>query len=303
MSSLRELDAAKLLKRADLPKIRLEQIHAEPGFNPAETDEDYSRRVEGLVNHLSQSGTLPPIEVRPRDEGGMWIVDGHARVDAYRRAVQAGVPLQDPKDGQVYILATVFQGNDADRNLRLITSAEGRTLTPLQQSEVMKRLRNFGWTASEIARKTNRSAEYVGQLLALGDADSSIKELVTSGQVSALVAAKAVRKHKGQAKAVLEGQLETAKAKGKTRVTATTAAAAPVKASATAPAQAQAEAKPGVFTDTQRLDFMLYNRAIVVRSSTGFSACTVGTGTEKHYSVATPIEALDAFMVELGVAA
>lgn len=226
MSSLRELRAANLLMRADLPKIRLDQIYAEPGFNPAETDDDYARRVDGIVNHLREGGTVPPVEVRPRDEGGMWIVDGHARIDAYRRATLAGVPLQDSKDGHVYVLATIFQGSDADRTLRLITSAEGRTLTPLQQSEVMKRLRGYGWSPSEIARKTGRSAEYISQLLALGDADSDIKTLVTTGQVSALVAAKAVRKHKGQAKAVLKEQLETVKAKGKSKVTATTVAAA-----------------------------------------------------------------------------
>lgn len=248
MSSLRELRAANLLMRADLPKIRLDQIHAEPGFNPAETDADYALRVDGIVNHLREGGNVPPIEVRPRDEGGMWIVDGHARVDAYRRAQAAGVPLQD-KDGHVYVLATIFQGSDADRTLRLITSAEGRTLSPLQQSEVMKRLRGYGWSPSEIARRTGRSAEYISQLLALGDADSDIKALVTTGQVSALVAAKAVRKHKGQAKAVLEGQLETVKAKGKSKVTANTA--------------------EGGFTDTQRLDFVISEGVRVYKNSDG----------------------------------
>lgn len=257
MSSLRELRAAKLLMRAELPRLRLDQIHTEPGFNPAETEADYAQRVDGIVNHLRLGGSVPPIEVRPHDEGGMWIVDGHARVDAYRRAQAAGVPLHD-EDGHVYVLATIFQGSDADRTLRLITSAEGRTLSPLQQSEVMKRLRGYGWSPSEIARKTGRSAEYISQLLALGDADSDIKALVTTGQVSALVAAKAVRKHKGQAKAVLEGQLETAKAKGKSKVTATVAAAAP------APEPAS-DREPG-FSDTQMLDFMILQCVTVVRS-------------------------------------
>lgn len=289
MSSLRELRAANLLMRADLPKIRLDQIHAEPGFNPAETDDDYARRVEGIVNHLREGGTVPPIEVRPRDEGGMWIVDGHARIDAYRRAQLAGVPLQDPKDGYVYVLATIFQGSDADRTLRLITSAEGRTLSPLQQSEVMKRLRGYGWSPSEIARKTGRSAEYISQLLALGDADSSIKDLVTSGQVSALVAAKAVRKHKGQAQAVLEGQLETARAKGKSKVTATVAAA-PVTASA--PTQT-----PG-FTDTQRLDFMIKATATVLKVDGGYAVRMPGDDERERFD--TGRQALDAFMLDAG---
>ena len=137
--------------------------------------------------------------MRDRAEGGKFVVDGHARREAYARAVARGVPVHDPKDGRVYVLTIPFVGNDADRHLRIITSAEGRTLSPLQTATILKRLRAFGWGLDDIAKRINRSPERVRQLLELGDANSDVQAMVKSGEVSATVATAAARKHGEQA--------------------------------------------------------------------------------------------------------
>lgn len=250
MASNRQMLDQGLAKRADLVKILIEHIHVEEDFNAPETAEEFEVRVLGVVAHLKAGGKLPPIEVRDRPEGGVFIVDGHARLEGTRRAAAEGIPVHDPKDGRVYLLTMLFAGNDADRSLRIITSAEGRTLKPLQIAAILKRLRNFGWSPQDIGRRINLSAERVRQLLALGDSNSDVQQLVQSGEVPAQMAIEAQRKYKEAAGPVLKTQLAIAKASGKTRLTP--AAVAPKKVKAN-----------DLDIERQRLDFLVKNFAIV----------------------------------------
>lgn len=257
MASNRKMLDQGVAKRADLVKILIEQIHVEEGFNAPETKEEFEDRVEGIVAHLKAGGKLPAIEVRDRPEGGVFVVDGHARLEGMRRAAARGMPVHDPKDGLFYLLTMSFVGNDADRALRIITSAEGRTLTPLQTAAVLKRLRNFGWSPEDIGQRINRSAERVRQLLALGDANSDVQQMVSAGKVSATLAAKTARKHGEQAGAVLEQQLESATAQGKTRVTPATVAGPKPKTNE-------------LRKDSERLDFLIKNLAVVHHGDGGY---------------------------------
>lgn len=250
MASNRQMLAEGHAKRADLVKILIEHIHVEDSFNAPESSEDFEARVEGIVAHLAAGGKLPPVEVRDRRDGGVFLVDGHARLEGTRRAAESGIPVHDPKDGLVYLLTTAFVGNDADRSLRIITSATGRTLSPLQTAAILKRLRNFGWSPKEIGGRVNLSAERVRQLLALGDSNSDVQSLVQSGEVPAAVAIKAQRKHKDAAGSVLTAQLADAKACGKKRLTTAAVDGKKVKASE-------------LETERQRLDFLVKNFAIV----------------------------------------
>ncbi len=251
MASNRQLLETGSARRADLVKIWIDEIHVEPDFNAPESPEEFAARVEGIAQHLANGGKFPPLEVRDRAEGGVWVVDGHARRAGTYLAMERGVPLQDPKDGRVYLLTIPFVGNDADRTLRVITSAEGRTLSPLQMAAMLKRLRNFDWPVDEIAKRINRSPERVSQLLALGDANHDVQQLVKSGEVSANVAIKAARKHGEGAGKVLADQLTTAKAAGKKRLTTATAEPKKVKASE-------------LDEERARLDWLVAVRAIVL---------------------------------------
>lgn len=220
MSSVRELLAAGHAKRADLTKILASHIHIEPGFNLPETKEEFEARVEAMVSHLAQGGMLPPIEVRPRDKGGVFVVDGHARFEANKRALKRGLPIGDPKDGQLYLLTIPFTGNDADRVVRLVTSTEGRTATPLQLADAYKRLVAFNWTVEQIAHKVSKSAEHVRNMLKLATASSDVQQMVATGKVAASEAVKVVKKHGDEAGKVLSAAVKTAAKSGKKKATA-----------------------------------------------------------------------------------
>lgn len=246
-NSIRKMLESKEAKRADAVQVRYESIHIEPGFNLRQSGEELDESIEALTQHIVGGGKYPPLEVRIRDEGGVWVVDGHRRHAAIGCALERGAPLRNPKDQQVWIHVVYFEGNDADRTARIITSAANKPLTQIEVAEGYKRLRGFGWSAADIAAKVSKTAEHVQQLLALGNANSDVRNLVVSGKVSASHAAKVARKHGEKAGSVLHEELQVAQAKGKSRITPATAA-------------------PKI-SDSTRLDYLISTAAIVRQGS------------------------------------
>lgn len=205
-------------KRADAVKLRIEDIHEEPGFNLRREGEDLDASVDALADYIIGGGIVPDLEVRPRADGGVWIVDGHRRRRAYLRAEEKGGSIRDAK-GELWIGVKAFTGNDADRVARIITSAEGRALSLLEVADGYKRLTAFGWSPQQIADKVCKTRQHVDQALILANANSDVQGLVQAGSVSATSAIDAVRKHGDKAGGVLGGAVQVAKAAGKAKAT------------------------------------------------------------------------------------
>lgn len=217
MTTFKQKILAKEIKRADAMKVRLQDLHVEHGFNLRVEGEDLEASIDALSAHIADGGQYPALEVRPRFDGGVYIVDGHRRHRAIWKAVHAGAPLAD-KDGEVWVPIVAFEGNDADRVARIITSAEGRALSPLEVATGYARLRSFGWDNARIAQKVGKTPQHVAQLLTLADANSDVQQMVATGGVSAAVAVQVVREHGDDAGKVLAD----AATNGKGKVTAGT---------------------------------------------------------------------------------
>ncbi len=221
MTSFKQKIAEKEIKRADAMKVRFQDLHEEPGFNLRIEDVDFQVSIDALAAHIAEGGQYPALEVRPRAEGGVFIVDGHRRKRAIGIAIERGAPLAD-KDGEVWVPIVAFEGNDADRVARIITSAEGRSLSPLEVAKGYARLRSFGWDNTRIAQKVGKTPQHVAQSLTLADANSDVHKMVADGGVSAAVAVNMVRKHGDDAGKVLADAADQARAQGKGKVTAGT---------------------------------------------------------------------------------
>lgn len=217
------------IKRADAMKVRYEDLHIEPGFNlrddieslTGEAREQAEADEESLFKHIMAGGQYPALEVRPREDGGVWLVDGHRRRRNIGRAIEAGAPMAD-KDGVVWVRVEAFSGNDADRTMRVLSSASSRQLSPLETARGYKTLAAFGWTPEHIAEARNKTRTHVDGLLILANANSDVQQMVRAGTVSAAVAVEAVRKHGEAAGAILAGEFDKARAQGKRKVTAGT---------------------------------------------------------------------------------
>lgn len=228
MKSFKQMIADKDIKRADAMKVRLEDIHEEPGFNLRDKEAvdldgvTFQESIDALAEFIAAGGTYPPLEVRPRAEGGVWAVDGHRRRLALNQLDAEGRLPRDPKDGEAWISIVPFTGNDAERVARIFTSQQNRKLGDLEKAEGCKRLAAFGWGPDQIGKAVGLTRQRVDQLLILASANSDVQQMVKAGEVSGTVATELVREHGEKAGAILAGELEKAKAAGKAKVTAGT---------------------------------------------------------------------------------
>lgn len=229
MTTFKRMIGDKTIKRADAMKIRLEDIHEEPGFNLRDetaVDADgisFEDSIQALADYIGAGGTYPALEVRPRDEGGVWVVDGPRRRRALLLLDAAGqlprVPARDGGQPEAWISIVPFEGNDADRTLRVLTSVENRRLAPLELARGYRRLARFGWTVAQIADGVHKSRTHVEQMLMLANANSDVQQAVSSGQVAATVAVGLVREHGEQAGQAIAQAAERAQAEGRSKVT------------------------------------------------------------------------------------
>lgn len=203
-------------KRADAMKFRIEDIHEEAGFNLREEGPDLEASIDALAAHIAAGGLVPALEVRPRPEGGVYVVDGHRR----RRAFLKVADQVRDGNGELWLPVVAFAGNDADRIARVITSAEGRALSLLEVGRGYKRLVALNWTPQQIADKVGKTRQHVDGALILANANSDVQALVAAGEVSATTAIDVVRKYGEGAGGVLGGAVSDAKAKGKGKATA-----------------------------------------------------------------------------------
>jgi ParB/RepB/Spo0J family partition protein len=209
MTTFKQMIQSGGIKRADAMKVLLDDIHEEPGFNLRIEGDELAASVETLAEYIAEGGQLPPLEVRPREAGGVWIVDGHRRTRAYKLARERGAPIE-------WVSIIAFTGNDVDRVARIMTSAEGRSLAPLETAMGYKRLASFGLSPDDIGKRVSKTRPHVEALLLLANANRDVQDLVTSGVVAASTAIDMVRKHGEEAGATI-----TAKANGRTKLSST----------------------------------------------------------------------------------
>ncbi|RZV01042.1 UNVERIFIED_ORG: ParB/RepB/Spo0J family partition protein [Serratia quinivorans] len=212
-NSFKQMKNNGTLKRTDSGMfIRLNDIHVQDGFNKRVDDERTQAADDDLFNHLSHGKPVPPLEVRPRDEGGVWIVEGHRRHRAYSRCRDAGKPVE-------WIAILPFTGSDVERIARIMNSNSQLALTPYEQSQVVKELAGFNLSPDEIAALVGKSRGTVDKLLTLTQANHDVQALVREGSVAVDAAVDRVKEHGEAAGKVLADDVEKAKKAGKKKVT------------------------------------------------------------------------------------
>ncbi|WP_368301806.1 chromosome partitioning protein ParB [Kluyvera sichuanensis] len=213
-NSFKLMTRSGVIKRTDTGMfISLDDIHVRDGFNKREDDGRTRQADDDLFNYLMNGGSVPPLEVIARDEGGVWVVEGHRRRRCYARCRDAGKPVD-----RIHIMP--FSGNDVQRLARIMTSNNQLPLSAIEQAAVIQELHNaFNQSASEIAKLVNKSVPTVEKLLALSMANHDVQQVVKAGEVSVEVAVERVKEHGERAGEVLAQDKAKAAAAGKKKVT------------------------------------------------------------------------------------
>lgn len=212
-NSFKQMTRDGTIKRTDTGMfISLDDIHVREGFNIREDDERTRLANDDLFDYLMNGGVVPPIEVVPRDEGGVYIVEGHRRHQAYQRCRDAGKPVN-----RIHIMP--FYGNDLKQKARIFTSASQLSLSPIDQINGIRDFAPFNLTPAEIAKEIHKSVAWVEKLIALSNANHDVQKAVKAGEVSVDVAIDRVKEFGEKAGEVLQKDKASAAAKGKKKVT------------------------------------------------------------------------------------
>lgn len=190
---------AGVIKRTDSGmQIRLKDIHDRlradgTCWNRRDMQSEKTQtNIAAIVTHLGKGGQVPPIEVKPRNGGGVEKVDGYCRTEAFRIMDASG-------EGDVWVSIVPFKGDDLDALARIETSNHDSKLTPIEQRDlyvsIREELKAMGekGTLAQIADRVGCSRQYVDQILKLEGLDDEGKALVESGKAKVADAIKSVR--------------------------------------------------------------------------------------------------------------
>lgn len=247
--ALKEIGA----KRANVFDLDLDQIEVLPDFNPRVSGtKDYEGHIAALTDSILANGFLPgkPLTVYPAQEEVensdekitvFYIVDGHSRFEAAKRAVAKGADIKT-------LPVSIMPRTDAASPLAdlavmtVVNNNSTRPLSPVELAIVVKRLVGYEVAKTDIAKRLGITARYVDDLLVLHDAPASVQEAVRSGKVSATLAIAELRQGGDKAATRIQAAVEKAAATGKAKVTPKQMPkAAPTKAAGKATAKAKVE--------------------------------------------------------------
>lgn len=209
-SSLKVLAEAKAEGVQKSTQFRVDPriIEIEDGFNARPIDQEH---VAAMKTSMLAGSVLPPLFVRV-DNDRIIMVDGHHRLTAILALIDEGHDFKRVDCMQ-------FRGNDADRIAHMLTSSQGKNLTPLQMGLQYRKLSALGWNEGEIGDKVGKTRQHVHDMVLLAESNSDVQGMVARGEVAAHIAVAALRKHGSEAGNVLAGHLCTATAAGKKKVT------------------------------------------------------------------------------------
>ncbi len=212
--------ATEGMKSRDLWQVPYEDLYIIPGYNVRERTPEYLAHLEWLTDQMVENGydqTQPMtgfvMKVEGRDRVG--VLAGHSRHEAIGRARERGRDIKF-----VPVVTTPRGTSNEDLIVHLVTSNQGKPLTPYEVGTVCKRLIAEGLELSMIAKRLGISGTYVSDLLGLHEAPADVREMVRSGKISATLAIETLKQHGGEASKVLGEAAEVAAAQGKTRVSA-----------------------------------------------------------------------------------
>lgn len=163
-------------------------ILVERGFNVRADMGD----LEPLAADIAAHGVLVPIQIRRREKGLYYLVDGHRRLAAAKLAKCKSIPCV------MEVRGTTAEG----RIFSMLSRNAGKPLTDAEQGEAYRRLLGFGCGLAEIARRTGHGKPYIEGCLQL----ASHPEL---GSMAPTVAANLARVDSGAVGKVIEANAKT----------------------------------------------------------------------------------------------
>lgn len=175
MSGIKDLMSG----RSDQYRIPLDNITIDPKFN---VREDYGD-INELAKNIAENGQNIAGIIRYED-GKAILVDGHRRFKAINLAnkkYKADIP-------NFKCVKEERGANEESRIICMLSTSLGKPLTPLEQAAAIKRLIDYGYKQTEIAKKLGKTVPAVSALLALNSASHELRTAVKEKKISSSAA-------------------------------------------------------------------------------------------------------------------
>lgn len=197
---------------SDLWKVPVDAIKVLPGFNVRLPGEDLEKHLEFLTESILEDGfyqtrPLSALALEVNGEMGLYVYDGHCRLEAAKRAVAKGATVE-----LLPVVVTDGRGVDLDDlNVQVFRLNQGKQLAPFELGLLCKRLHKNGHSDESIAKRMGIKAQYVDGLLRLVSAPKPLVDAVLTDEMSASEAIKMIRQV-GNGKVVEELESRRARA-------------------------------------------------------------------------------------------
>lgn len=200
--------------RSDVYRVPPDDIHIRDEWNSRnDNDPENVAHIERLAESIIEVGVKQPLTVY-QDDGKLYVSDGHCRLRAVRLAISRGAEIKS-----VPVQTEDRYSSEADRVFSQIVRNSGKPLAPLEQGRVFKRLLDFGWTVTDIAKRSGINAGWVRELLELQASTAEIQNMISTGRISSTLAIQTLKSEGDRAGEVLADAVTTAEAAGRTRAT------------------------------------------------------------------------------------
>lgn len=234
-------------KSVDLWMVPYDELKIADGFNVRLHDKDYQSHIDWLTGQMVEHGykrdkPMTGYVVKEDGKNVVYVTDGHSRHAAVAAARAAGAEIE-----LIPVIVHPPGTSAEDLTVSLVTANSGKPLSPYEVATVCKRLQGYGHDEKAIAKKLGYTVPYVKNLFDLLAAPKAVRDMVTTGKVSATLAVQTMKKHGKEAASVLKAGAVEAESKGKTKVTGKhvkNAGPAPTKKSAAAQVQTELPIEP-----------------------------------------------------------
>ena len=140
--------------------------------NPYQTRTQFDEQaLDELAGSIAANGVLQPILVRPQADGRFQLIAGERRWLASKRAGKTTVPA---------MLKVV--SDEQALEITIIENLQREDLNPIEQARAFERLsREFGMTQEQMAQRTGKDRQSIGNYMRLLKLPESIQSRVENG--------------------------------------------------------------------------------------------------------------------------
>jgi ParB/RepB/Spo0J family partition protein len=172
--------------------------------------------IQELMLSILENGIRVPLKVY--EKNGKYILkNGFRRMRAVKLATEKGKSIE-----RVPVLLEQAKLNEEERTLEHIIFNDGKPLSMLEQSEVIRRLLNFGWKVTDIVTKTGKARGYIENLILLTKAPMKVQYFMRENKISPHTVIQIMQAEKGNMDKVMlevEQAIESARESGQSKAT------------------------------------------------------------------------------------